>query len=169
MRSAFLTLFSSIKRNNISARVLQFTEILFFVAPILFLSYLLLISWQTHLDMLEPIKQNPVYTLYFIMFLSFFFCGFVIHFIRKDSHINKENPLLKLELLLLTGSQLLVLNLFGAALLVWYIQREYGQNIFKITLRKQSVKFKSWSFIITCYILVVSLLIFVLRLILKIN
>lgn len=167
MRSVFLTLFDSIRRAPISARILLFTEIIFFVAPILFFVYLVLISWQTHLDILEPIKQSPVYALYFIMFLSFFFCGFVTRFIRKESKINKENPLLKVELLLLTGSQLLVLNLFCAALLVWYIQREYGQSIFKIKLKNQSITFKNLPFIISCYIFLVAILIFILRLVLK--
>ncbi len=169
MRISILTLFDSLKRAFTSTRILLMTETIFFAAPVLFLLYLVLISWQTNLGPLEPVRQNPIYTLYFIMFLSFFFCGFVTHQIRQRSQQNKTDSLLKLELLLLTASQFLLMNLFCAALLVWYIQREYGLAIFSIRLKKPALCFKNLSFIVMTYIFLVAIFIFILRFALKIH
>lgn len=158
MIALVLNKLEEIKMKVTSDWILSLTEKIFYMIPCLFLGYLFLLSLETKLGILSPVQHNPIYTVYFITFLSFFFCGFLTRQIRilKD----KDEAFVKLGTLLLLASQLVMLNMICAAMLIFFIKKEFSWDIRHIPFRQ--LKWR-WQLALCFYIATTAFMVFIVR------
>ncbi len=138
--------------------ILHITEKFFYIIPCLFLGYLFFVSLETKLGILSPVQHNPIYTVYFITFLCFFFCGFLTRQIRVLKEEDKSFA--KLAAIVLLVSQLFMLNMIGAALIVWFIKNEFSWDVRHIHFRQ--LKWR-WQLLICVYVGIIAFVIFIIR------
>ncbi|WP_430534946.1 hypothetical protein [Listeria rocourtiae] len=163
MKTIVLSKFQTLRSQITSTKILHVTEILFIIFPLLFLGLLGLISWHSGADIMEPVRLNPVYSLYFILFLSFFFCAFIVKYMKKSVAIKKNKDILKITALALILTQLFSMNLICGWLLLWFVKKEYGMDVFRISWQDLKKAPQKWILLFSGYTLLVSFFVCVIR------
>lgn len=163
MKTIVLSKFQTLKVQITSTKILYVTELLFIIFPLLFLSLLGFVSWKTGADMMEPVRLNPVYALYFILFLSFFFCAFIVRNMKKSLANTQSQDLIKIALLALIVTELLTMNLICGWLLLWFAKKEYGMTVFRISWNGLKQAPQKWILLFSGYTLFISLFVCIIR------
>lgn len=163
MKTIVLSKFQTVRSQITSAKILHIAEILFIVFPLLFLGLLGLVSWHSNADIMEPVRLIPVYALYFIRFLSFFFCAFIVKNMKKSLANKQSQDLLKIATLVLILTQLFAMNLICGWLLLWFAKKEYGMDVFRISWKGLKQAPQKWLLLVSGYTLFISLFVCIIR------
>lgn len=124
------------KRMGQADQALRAAELFFFLLPTFYLAYQYLFSLLTNQDFLQSLLTKPIYTIQFIVYVSYYFVSLLLKMLQQTLDDSKTDSHIKVILLTLLLCQLLNQNLLCSAIVLLLIRSLYNWQIVQINFRQ---------------------------------